>query len=71
MDFRRTTEDNPEENCDCYNKSYLRAMAQKENLPVIRVDAEHQGIEQEEGMKIDESRFNGLAPQFEVCEGAE
>ena len=29
MDFRRTTEDNPEENCECYNKAYLRAMAHK------------------------------------------
>ena len=69
MDFRRTTEDNPEENCECYNKAYLRAMAHKENLPVIRVDAEHDGIEQAEGLKLDESRFNGLAAQVELCEG--
>ena len=70
MDFRRTTEDNPEENCECYNKAYLRAMAHKDNLPVIRVDAEHDGIEQAEGLKLDESRFNGLAAQVELCEGA-
>ena len=70
MDFRRTTEDNPEENCDSYNKAYLRAMAHKENLPVIRVDAEHEGIDQAEGMKIDETRFNGLAPELELCEQA-
>ena len=54
MGFRRTTEDNPEENCDSYNKAYLRAMAHKENLPVIRIDALHEGIDQAEGMKIDE-----------------
>lgn len=70
MDFRRTTEDNPEENCECYNKAYLRAMAHKENLPVIHVDAEHGGIPQEEGLKFDESRFNGLAAELELCEGA-
>ena len=50
MDFRRSTEDNPEENCDSYNKSFLRAMAHKENLPVIRVDAAHEGVDQEEGL---------------------
>ena len=44
MDFRRTTEDNPEENCEAYNKAHLRAVAHKENLPVIRIDAEHSGI---------------------------
>ena len=41
MDFRRVTEDNPEDNCDCYNKAHLRAMAHKEKLPVIRIFAEH------------------------------
>ena len=70
MDLRRSTEDNPEEHRDSYNKSFLRAMAHKENLPVIRVDAAHEGVDQEEGLKIDESRFNGLAPHLEVCEGA-
>ena len=45
-------------------------MAHKENLPVIRIDAEHEGIDASEGMKLDESRFNGLAAQVELCEGA-
>ena len=55
MDFRRTTEENPEENCDAYNKAHLRAMAQKENLPVIRIDAEHTGIVQEEARRRNEN----------------
>ena len=66
MDFRRTTEENPEENCEAYNKAHLRAMAQMENLPVIRIDAEHTGVAQEEGMKMKEERFNGLAAQVEL-----
>ena len=33
MDFRRATENNPEDNCDCYNKAHLRAMAHKESYP--------------------------------------
>ena len=45
-------------------------MAHKENLPVIRIDAEHEGIDASEGMKLDENRFNGLAAQVELCEGA-
>ena len=70
MDFRRTTEENPEENCDAYNKAHLRAMAHKEHLPVIRIDAQHTGIPQDEGMKLGEERFNGLAAQVEYVEGA-
>ena len=70
MDFRRTTEENPEENCDAYNKAHLRAMAHKENLPVIRIDAEHIGIAQEEGMKLGEEHFNSSAAQVEFVEKA-
>ena len=70
MDFRRTTEENPEENCEAYNKAHLRAMAQQQKLPVIRIDAEHTGIAQEEGMKMGEERFNGVAAQVELVEEA-
>ena len=58
MDFRRTTEENPEENCEAYNKAHLRAVAQKDNLPVIRIEAIHTGTTQEEGKKIGEERLN-------------
>ena len=43
MDFRSATENNPEDNCDCYNKAHLRAMAHKEKLPGIRIVATHTG----------------------------
>ena len=68
MDFRRTTEENPEENCEAYNKAHLRAVAQKDNLPVIRIEAIHTGTTQEEGKKIGEERFNGLAAQVELSD---
>ena len=43
-------------------------MAQKDNLPVIRIDATHTGTTQEEGVKMGEERFNGLAAQVELTE---
>ena len=71
MDFRRATHDNPEENCEAYNRSLLRQMAVKTNVPVIRFDAWHDGVtEQKQGMELPEERFNGLAAQLEVAEGA-
>ena len=36
MDFRRTTEDNPENNCEFYNKAYLRQMVRESRKPLIR-----------------------------------
>ena len=45
-------------------------MAQKDNLPVIRIDAIHTGTTQEEGKKMGEERFNGLAAQVELIEEA-
>ena len=70
MDFRRTTEENPDENCEAYNKAHLRAVAQKDNLPVIRIEAMHTGTTQGEGKKMGEERFNGLAAQVELIEDA-
>ena len=70
MDFRRATDENPEDNCDCYNKMHLRAMAHKEKLPVIRITAEHIGCTEEEGRKMDEEKFNGLPLDCELAEGA-
>ena len=45
-------------------------MAHRENLPVIRIQAEHTGVCEEEGAKLNEERFNGLANTLELCEEA-
>jgi hypothetical protein len=70
MDFRLITEGDPEDNYDLYNQTRLRAMAHRENLPVIRIQAEHTGVCEEEGAKLNEERFNGLANTLELCEEA-
>ena len=45
-------------------------MTHKKKLPVIRIDANHTGVSQEEGMNIREERFIGLAAQVELVEEA-
>ena len=70
MDFRRTTEDNPEDNCEFYNKAYLRQMVRKSGAPLIRIQAQHTGISEDEGRKLGDEHFNGLAFEFEVAEEA-
>ena len=70
MDFRRATDNNPEDNCEFYNKGYLRNMARTKNVPVIRFDALHEGVSQIEGLKIGEEAFQGLASTLEIAENA-
>ena len=70
MDFRRKTDDNPEENCDFFNRERLRAMAHREKKPVVRITAQHTGISEEEGLQISDECFNGHPPHLELSEGA-
>ena len=70
MDFRKQTEDNPEDNCDFYNKAYLRQMAHAKKIPIVRIDAQHEGIDQSDGMAMPEETFNGLLAALEVAEEA-
>ena len=49
MDFRKTTEDNPEDNCEFYNKAYLRQMVREKKVPLIRIEAVHEGTPEDEG----------------------
>ena len=41
MDFQRTTEDKPEDNCEFYNRALLRHMVRQTNVPLIQIDATH------------------------------
>jgi hypothetical protein len=70
MDFRKATEDNPEQNCDHYNRGFLRNMARKSGLPVVRFAARHEGISDVDGAKIADEEFNGLVAELELAEGA-
>ena len=70
MDFRRSTEDNPEDNCQYYNKVQLRIMARETNVPVLRWEATYDGASQEEGQKLDSQYFNGLEHEVECAVGA-
>ena len=70
MDFRKATDDNPEENCEFYNKSFLRGMARRDGVPIVRIAAQHDGIAQDKGMKLPEERFSGLPSELELAEEA-
>ena len=70
MDFRRTTEKNPEDNCDYYNKTRLRAFAKEHKVPVIAFDAQHEGITHADGLNLDDAKFMGLPQHFECALGA-
>ena len=48
MDFRRSTENNPEDNCEYYNRMLLRSLARQNQQPVVALDAFHEGVSQEE-----------------------
>jgi hypothetical protein len=47
MEFRRTTDNNEEDNCEFYNRQHLRAQAKHAKVPVIAFDAVHEGTPQE------------------------
>ena len=70
MDFRRTTADNPEDNCEFYNKGYIRQMVRESKKPLIRIDAQHEGTPEDDGKQIPETSFNGLPNELEVAEDA-
>lgn len=55
MDFRRTTDSNPENNCEYHNKMMMRAQARENKLPAIRFDAIRTGMDHLEAMKLDDS----------------
>ena len=49
MDFRRATQDNPDENCEAYNRGFLRAMARRVGVPVVQFCARYEGLPPAEG----------------------
>ena len=70
MDFRRATDTNPEDNCEFYNQAYLRQLVRQRKSYIVRIDAEHVGVDQAEGIAMDDADFSGLAANLELAEGA-
>ena len=70
MDFRKQTLNNPENNATYYNRMKQRRHAQKQNVPVARFEAHHNGIEQEGGLKLDEADFMNVPAVLELAEEA-
>ena len=76
MDYRRTTEARPEDNCDFYNTCCLRRMVREKRredpaAAVARFPAWHDGVkEQDEGERLDESQFRGLPAWMELAKHA-
>ena len=70
MEFRRTTENNEEDNCEFYNRQHLRAQAKHAKVPVIAFDAVHEGTPQENGMTMKDELFNALPRRLELAVGA-
>ena len=70
MEFRRATDDNPEMNCEFFNKMKIRALARETHTAVARFDAQHTGIAHTEGMDMPDNVFRGLSKELEVAEGA-
>ena len=70
MEFRRTTEQNEEHNCEHYNRQRLRVMANIIGVPVFAFDALHDGKPHADAMHIDDGSFAGLQKHLEIAEGA-
>ena len=70
MEFRCTTDSNPEHNCEFFNRMKLRRLARESQSSVAKFVAVHGGIDQREGLRLDAAVFNGLPADLEVAEGA-
>ena len=70
MDFRKESTKNPENNCTYYNRMQLRKLAADKRAPVMKIVAQHEGVDQREGLEIDAERFNQLEAVIEVAEEA-
>ena len=70
MEDRRETAAHPEENCEYYKRMLLRTLARQHQRQVAAFDAYHEGVSQQEGLKLDDERFAGLAKRLDCAEGA-
>ena len=70
MDFRKATDQNPEDNCDHHNRVKLRKFAREHNVPILRFDAVHLGTDQKDGLNLHDERFYQLPKTLELCRGA-
>ena len=70
MDFRRITESNEQDNCEFYNARHLRYHAKREGVPVVRFQAVHEGIAEEDGQKLDDHRFGQTPATLETAKHA-
>ena len=67
MEFRRTMENNEEDNCELHNRPHLRAHVKQAEVPVIAFDAVHEGTTEENGMAVSDKLFNANPRRFEVA----
>ena len=70
MDYRRSTAQNPEDNCEYYNRMLCRSLAQERKQPVVAFDAVHEGVNHAQGLAMEDSQFNGLAARVELSDEA-
>ena len=70
MDFRRENNENPEHNCNMYNRRQLRLHAHQHDVPIVRISATHEGVDDEEGLAMDDVCFQQLSTHLELAEGA-
>ncbi len=70
MDFRRSTDANPEQNCEFENKKRLRWHAREMKVPIIKFCATHDGADEAEAAALGEEHFGNLAATLEVAKGA-
>ena len=71
MEFRKEREDeDPTGSCEAYNRRHLYMLAKETDVPVARIQAAHEGIDDEEGAALPEELFSGLTSVLEICEGA-
>ena len=70
MDFRKEGTKNPENNCTYYNRMCLRKLAAERKVPVMTIVAQHEGIDQRQGLAVDSEHFNQLEGVIEVAEEA-
>ena len=70
MEFRKERENEDEgDSCTSYNRRHLYMLAKTEDIPIAQFPARHDGVTQEEGMKMPEELFGGLVTELELSEG--
>ncbi len=57
MDVSRENNENPEHNCNMYNRRQLRLYAHQRDVPIVRISATHAGADDAVGLALDDVCF--------------